>query len=407
MNGFGFRMPLVWLVAAGLVACGAAGETPGMRGTNGTSTAGTTSGANDDPLLLGNPLSNADQSDTGDISDEADNGADDAGDLGDGAEPMPGVDVTVDEQGITVSIDVPGGSVIKLTTKNGTCATAGNSVYIDGDVTMDLGAGVPLPLADADLQIEVGSGMPTLSGTANVTGSLLDGIGCGCAHDLLPVAVSLDADAMADLPGAAGDLAIAMNLAMNDVAIDALTLPSGMEAVMLDAADVTIRSDGTHRWVSVAGQVAADADVWASSVPLQGAGMLAARAMVADGSLIELQLQGSVTLQGGKLWCGLTPLRELTMPEALITLDQEGLWLHATAQASAHPGFSVTGNALVDGRFTSEAWSLMVCADVMTDVISASVKVGQCITMTPGGSEMCDCHRDDDGHCEGAAGGGV
>ena len=396
MNGFVCRMPLVWLVAMGLVACGAAGETPGMPGTKGTSSTDL-AGTNDDPLLPGSPLSNSDQSAPDDASDDGE----DDGELGDGQMPTPGVDVTINDHGLTVAVDLPDGSAIMIQSQTGSCSTTGTGVDIEGDVTIDLGAGLPMPLADANLHIEMGNGMPTLSGTANVAGSLLDGIGCSCGNDSLPVAVSLDADATAELPGAAGNLALAMNLAMNDVAIDASTLRLGKGAMVLGAADVTINDDGTHRWVSVAGQVAADANIWASTVPLHGAGVLAARATVADGVLVEVQLQGSVTLEGDQLWCGITPLRELAMPEALVTLDQDGLWLHATAQASAHPGFSVTGNALVDGRFTSKAWSLMVCADVMTDVISATVKLGQCISMTPGGSEMCDCHRDEDGHCEG------
>jgi hypothetical protein len=260
---------------------------------------------------------------------------------------------------------------------------------------------LPVPLADSNLHIEMGDGMPTLSGTANVSGSLLDGIGCGCIHDLLPVAVSLDADSAAELPGSAGALTIALNLAANDVSLDTGTLPLGLAAMALGDADVTIRSDGEHRWLSVAGKVASGAKIWASTVPLAAASGLTVNAMVADGVLLSLQLQGSINLEGGKLWCGITPLRALAMPEAVVTLDQAGLWLHATAQASAHPGFSIAADALVDGRFTSEAWALTVCADVMTDILSASVKVGQCVEMTPGGTDMCDCHRGEDGHCNG------
>jgi hypothetical protein len=258
-----------------------------------------------------------------------------------------------------------------------------------------------MPLAGSHLHIEAGHGMPTLSGTANVSGSLLDGIGCGCSHDSLPVEVSLDADAAAELPSAPGGRAIALNLAMNDLVVDTGSLPLGLGATVLADAEVTVKSDGAHRWLSVAGAVTKGSKLWASTVPLDASDELAVEATVTDGALFALQLRGDVTLQGGKLWCGITPLRELTMPDASITLDRAGLSLHASAQASAHPGFRLAANALVDGRFTSEAWSLMVCTDVMTDIVSASVKVGQCVSMTPGGAETCDCHRDDDGHCDG------
>jgi hypothetical protein len=398
MNGFVFRLPLLCLVQMGLVACGAAGETP-MHGTDGTSPSGMADGASDGPLLLGMPTANADES--GNSGDDSDDDAGESGDDGDHGTPTPGVDVTVGAQGITVRVALPDGNAITVATRTGTCSTTGTGVDIEGDVTIDLGSGLPLPLADADLHIEMGRGMPTLSGTANVSGSLLDGIGCGCTHDLLPAAISLDADATMEPQGARNDVAIAMNLSMHDIVVDAGALPLGLDAVVLGDADVTIKSDGEHRWLSIAGQVTADAEIWASTVPLQAKSGLSAEATVSDGALLRLRLQGSINLEGGKLWSGLTPLRELTMPEAQVTLDQGGLWLHATAQASAHPGFSVTGNALVDARFTSEAWTFMVCADVMTDIISASVKVGQCVGMTPGGSEVCDCHRDDDGHCNG------
>jgi hypothetical protein len=407
MNGFVFRMPLVWLVAMGLVACGAAGETPAMGGPAGTSTDGTTRG--DGPLTLGIPLANADQ-DAGqaDDGDDDDGQADeDADELDDGhgddesSKPTPGIDVSVGDDGILVLIDMPDGSAIRVDTRTGHCTTTGTGVDIEGDVTIHLGTGLPLPLADANLHVEMGSGTPTLSGTAKVSGSLLEGIGCGCADDLLPVAVSLEADALAGQPGSAGNLALVASLAMKDLDIDAGALPLGLGSIELGEAEVSLTSDGVHRWLSVAGQVKNNADIWASTVPLRASGALAAVATLTDGALLALQIQSNVTLEGGKLWCGITPLRELTMPAALVTLDQGGLWLHATAQASAHPGFSVTGNALVDGRFTPKAWSLTICADVMTDILSASVKIGQCVDMTPGGAEMCDCHEDDDGHCDG------
>lgn len=394
MNGLVFRLPLLCLVQMSLGACGAAGETPGMGETNGPSTTGTVDGATDGPLLLGNPPATATPDDS-----ETDGG--DAGEVGDGngGEPTPGVDVAVDEHGITVLVALPDGGAIKIATQTGSCSTTGTGVDIEGDVTIDLGTGLPLPLADANLHVEVGGGMPTLSGAANVSGSLLDGIGCGCVQDSLPVAVSLDTGV--ELNGSSDALAIALNLAMNDLVIDTSTLPLGSGATVLGDTDVTIKSDGEHRWLSVVGAVTIGTKIWTSTVPLAVSSPLTMKATVADGALLAVQLRGSVTLEGGKLWCGITPLRQLTLPDALITLDHAGLSLHATAQASAHPGFSVAADALVDGRFTSEAWSLTVCADVMTDIISASVRLGQCVGMTPGGAEVCDCHRDDEGHCDG------
>jgi hypothetical protein len=406
MNAIVFRLPLVWLVGMGLVACGAAGETPSTRGASG-STAGTTNGEGDGPLLLGGPLANPEPSEGANAGDDPpDDDADELDDDRPGCDcetPTEGVDVSVGGDGITVVVDLPGVGAIKIDSQSGSCATTGTGVDIEGDVTIDVGTGLPIPLVDADLHIEMGSGLPTLSGTANVDGSLLDGIGCGCSEDLLPVEVSLDTELMAELPGAAGGLAVALNLPMNSADVDAGALPLGIGTIVLGDVDVTIASDGQRRVISIAGQVAGDADVWAASVPLQATASLDAVAMIADDELLSVQVQGGIHLQGGELWCGVTPLRSLAMPDALVTLDRGGLWLHATAQASAHPGFSVTGNALVDARFTPHSWSVTVCADVMSDIISATVKIGQCVEMTPDGAVMCDCHRDDEGHCDGGS----
>jgi hypothetical protein len=399
MNGFVFRMPRVGLVAMGLVACSAAGEVPAMRGEDGAATADS---ANEGPLTLGVPLANTEgagadaddaETDPGDVDR-------DDGNVGEPQSPIPGVEVSVGDPGITVTIDLPNGDVIRIDTTAGTCATSGTGIDIEGDLLIDIGTGLPMPLADADLHIEMAAGMPMLSGTANVAGSLLEGISCGCADDLIPAQVSLDTHATAEASGSVGSLAIALNLPMVDVTVDTGALPLGLGAVMLRDANVTIETDGEHRWLSVAGQVAGDATLWASTVPLQATSGLSVEATVSDGALLSVLAHGSINLQGDKLRCGITPLQAFTMPEARVLLDDSGLSLQATAQASAHPAFSITGSALVDGHFTPQDWSLTVCADVMTDVLAASVKLGQCLEMTASGAEM-GCPHDDNGPCDG------
>jgi hypothetical protein len=384
----------------GLVACGAAGEAPATPGPDRTTTA---DGANDGPLMLGVPLTNTDGA--GEDADDAatdPRGGDGEGSEGDGEpqSPIPGVELSVGDPGITVKIDLPTGGVIRIDTKSGTCATSGTGIDLEGDLLIDIGTGLPIPLADADLHIEMAGGMPTLSGTANVAGSLLEGIGCGCADDLLPAEVSLDTNATAEPSGSVGSLAIALNLPMDGVTVDTGALPLGLGPVMLGDADVTIETDGEHRWLTVAGQVAGDASLWASTVPLQASSRLSVEATVSDGALLSVLAHGGITLKGEQLRCGITPLQAFTMPEARVLLDQSGLSLHATAQASAHPAFSITGSALVDGQFTSKEWSLTVCADVMTDILAASVQLGQCLEMTADGAEM-GCPHDDNGPCDG------
>jgi hypothetical protein len=396
MNGFVFRMPRVGLVAMGLVACSAAGEVSAVRGEDGTATADS---ANEGPLTLGVPLANTDGADADDAETDPGDVDRDDDSVGEPQSPIPGVEVSVGDPGVTVIIDLPNGDVIRIDTNAGTCATSGTGIDIEGDLLIDVGTGLPIPLVDADLHIEMAGGMPTLSGTANVAGSLLEGIGCGCADDLLPADVSLDTNATADVAGSVGALAIALNLPPANVTVDTGALPLGLGAVMLGDADVTIKTDGEHRWLSVAGQVTGDAKLWASTVPLQAASGLSVEATVSDGALLSVLAHGSITLKGGQLRCGITPLQALTMPEARVLLDQSGLSLHATAQASAHPAFSITGSALIDGQFTPQEWSLTVCADVMTDILAASVQLGQCLEMTAGGAEMGPRH--DSGPCDG------
>jgi hypothetical protein len=237
-----------------------------------------------------------------------------------------------------------------------------------------------------------------------VTGSLLDDIGCGCSDELWPVEVGLDDAVMAELSGSGGGVAITLSLPMSSVELDTSKLPLGLDDVALGDVDVIVAWNGEHRVINLAGRVTGNASVWASSVPLRADAPLDGVAILVDDALVSLQVQGRVSLDGGELWCGLTPLRSIAMADAQVTLNESGLWLHATAQASVHPGFSITGDALVDGRFTRDTWSITVCADVMSEIISASVKIGQCIDMTAGGAVMCDCHRDDAGHCDGSSG---
>lgn len=401
MNRLVFRMPLVCLVGAGLVACSAAGEAPTPRGS------GTMPAAAGGDISAGTPLQ------LGPTSPEAtglpttgDDGGTRSGDDDDGAlAPTcecdalpPGVSVDVGDGGITVVVELPGSEPLTITTPSGRCAPSLDGVSIAGDVSIEIGAGEPIVLADAAIDVSVAEGTPLVRGSAHLSGAVLDGIGCGCSEAAIPVDVSLAASAAI---GAGADIELELALPSDDVSIDTAALPLGGKVVTIADADLKWLTNGDHGRLEVAGSVAADAALWSDELPLVAEAEVDVLATFDAQALVSLELTADLELEGGELTSGVTPLRSLTMPRAWLTLDSTGAKLHATASASAHPLFSIEGRALVDAHFTPGTWSLKVCADVMTDIASASVRLGQCLDSGPDGSVICDCPRDNEGYCHG------
>lgn len=400
MNGFGIRLPVMCLIGMGLVSCSAAGEQgaasaggseptlkldaegqiPSEGKGNAPKSGGSDGPATDDPAMMD------------DGSDDDDDG--DGGELPGGhcdcAFELPGIHIQHGDDGISVSVELPNDGLVVIETKNGDVTTSESGVDIDGDVTIDLGADTGLPLADAKLHVGLPAvGGPTISGQANIAGSLLEGTGCGCEGSLLPVAVSLNVGAAAELLDSDALAAIRLGLKLPKVNLDSSELPAAAADVMaLVEAKVDILTDGCSKLLEINAQVGAGTEVWTSLVPLIASGGLGATAKVLDGSLVSIALDGDVKLIGSALKSGTTSLLSVTLPDALVTLDREGASVSAEATVSLHPGLSLVGEALVTGEFTEQDWSLNVCGAVMTRLLGGA-SVGNCVDIGKDGVDPC------------------
>ncbi len=397
MIGFGFRLPVVCLVGMGLVGCSAAGDggvsagnsdpplmlNPGPQQPGGamSGTAGRPGGS--DLPTPGLPIPSDDGDEPGDDDDTPNGNCDCAIDV-------PGIIIDHDDGGIAVIVDLPNIGMVVIDTQHGDVTTSATGVDIKGDVTVDLGGISALPLADANLHVAIPAvGLPTIQGNANILGSLLEGTGCGCEGSLLPVGVALDVDAAALLPSSDALAALSLNLELPQVTLDMSGLPLAADALALVQADVHILTDGGSKLLELDAKVGAGADVWTSAVPLATNGLLRAKATVLDGSLASVAITGDVGLQGGGLLCSLTPLVSVDLPDAVVTLDTTGASLSATANASLHPGFSLTGEARVTGRFDLHDWSINVCGAVMTSLFGGSTGPSDCLDIGKNGVTPC------------------
>lgn len=396
MNGIGIRLPVMCLVGMGLVACSAAGD-PGASGASGSDptlqlsprSPGSSDGTYDTPKPGGSDMPSTNDPGADDGDDDDDDGGAPGGHC-DCAFDLPGIHIDHSDGGIAVSIDLPNDGMVVIETKGGSVTTSAGGVDIDGDVTIDLGAETGLPLADAKLHVGLlAVGGPTIAGSANITGSLLQGTGCGCEGSLLPVAVALDLDAAADLLNSDAPAAISLGLTLPAVTLDSSELPAAaVDLLALADAKVDILTDGCSKLLEIDANVGAGADVWTSLVPVAASGALNATAKVLDGSLASVALTGDMKLVGDALKSGNTSLLSIDLPDAIVTLDHEGASLAAEATVSLHPGFSLTGEALVTGKFTETDWSLNVCGAVMTSLLGGA-NIGNCVDIGKGGVEPC------------------
>lgn len=412
MNGFGFGLPTVCLVGMGLLACSAAGN------------ADKASGAGDPSLDLGAQLTgdvatsdnqaagnggmpkhgtaNTPQAPGGsDAPTDADTNTDtDSNTDVDTASPpdasclcdleIPGVDVNRNNGRIAVTVTLPHGHKLVVALDRGTVKTLKDGVDLHGDVSVDFGAGAEVPLKDADLHVELpATGIPHLSGNAEVAGSLLHGLAGDLSGDTLPVSVDLAFDSAGLFPPSHAPAALELGISLPSVMLDTSPLPAAPKLMNIVASKVDVLTDGAHRVVEVSGAIASGAAAWTSMVPLEATNALVATAKLVDDELESVELDGDTRLIGKALSCGLVPLQAIELPSTTLRLDHVGATLGATANASIHPGWSLTGQAEVSARFEPSDWSIKICAAVMTSLLGGGLDTSECLELGKGGVTPC------------------
>lgn len=399
MNALGYRLPLICLVGMGLVGCAAAEDAAQQRGTD-----------DDQPgIELSAGASEGDSSETDSHSvggstwqgdkplhetPTAGTGSNTAGSGGqancDCGVDLPGITIDHDDDGITIVVDLPNDGAIVIETKNGNCKTGEGGLDITGDVTIDLGSGTEVPLLDAKLHVGVGGGMPTLDGTADVDGSLLEGVTSGAVGDV-HVAVSLDPNVGQTMPQSDARALLDLELKLPSVSLGCSGFPAMNGDLSLVDASIVVTVDGCHEVVEVTADVAADTGaIWSSMVPLHAAGGLDVVATLNDGALVTLELDGDLAINSGALWCGLSPLTAIALPDAKLTLDEQGAMLSGTTAVALHPGFSLSGQADLNARFAQDDWSINLCGAAMADLTLISAKVTTCLDLSASGAKVCD-----------------
>lgn len=391
MNALGYRLPLICLVGMGLVACSAAGEISARPDGDSSVGASTDAWGETDSHNVGDDASNPDEP-TGNEPGTAAGGkpgADGEADC-DCDIDLPGVTIDQGDDGITIIIDLPNDGSLVLATKDGDCTTHDGGLDITGDVTVDLGNGAEVPLLDADLHVGIGGSLPTIDGSADVDGSLLDGIAGGAAGDL-HVDVSLEPNVTHGMPASDAHALLDLQLALPIASVGCGCIPALNGDLGMVDANVVVSVDGKHKIAKVTADVAANADaLWTSMVPLHAVGKLAAVATLNDGALVSVELSGGMVSNANAMWCGLTPLASVELSSAKLMLDQQGATLSALVQASLHPRYSLSGQAQLSGSFTPSDWSLNLCGGVMADLVLVSAEATVCLDLNASGARSCD-----------------
>lgn len=396
MTALGFRVPLISLIALGLGACSAAGQSPplGMGNSDG---AGAANGVHQGSDRLDLPPS-ASTPGVGDMPANGGSGSAPGGGAGSAGSSctcgirVPGVDVVQGDAGIQVIVDVPGGGSMIITTIDGHVETQEGGVDISGDVDVDLGGRDTIALGDANLHLDagVGGGLPKLSGNATISGSLL-GPACGCDDQLLPATISLDADVGLDLEGGddANGLALGMNVSLPQLMLDGSSLAQASGELTIDDAQLMLETDGSHDALMISGDLGGTDTPWISDVPLDARGNLDCVAKLVDQQLVSVELTGALTLKGSSLWCGLTPLTSVKLNDAKVTLDDSGTTVGATSNVSLLADYSLQGTARINASFGPRDWSINVCGAVMTKLAGSSAQAATCLDLTQTGVKQC------------------
>lgn len=409
MNGFGFGLPMVCLVGMGLLACSAAGNadkagsasdptldlgpqvmgdaatSDGQAPGNGDTANGGSANTPGKPGDSDAPTDADTNTNTNTDTDTPPGGTACLCDL-----EVPGIDVNQNDGRIAVSVTLLHGHKIVVALDRGTVETLKDGVELRGDVSVDFGAGAEVPLKDADLHLELPpSGIPQLSGNADVAGTLLQGLGSDLTKDVLPVSVDLAFDSAGIMPQNDAPAALELGLSLPSIVLDTSPLPAAPDVMNIVAGKVDVLTNGAHRVVEVTGAIANGAAAWTSMVPLQATNALVATAKLVDEELESVELDGDTRLLGNALSAGLVPLQAIELPSTTLLLNHAGATLAATANASIHPGWSLTGQAEVSARFAPKDWSIKICGAVMTNLLGGGLDTSDCLELGKGGVTPC------------------
>jgi hypothetical protein len=403
MNGFGIGLPAACLVGMGLLACSAAGnadkpgsgEDPSLdlgaqaagdaqgsgSAASGNGAAPTNDAAANDPQAPGGS-----DAPTGDDTPPADvTNPQCLCDL-----EVPGIDVNRNDGRIVVTVTLPHQRKIAVALGRGTVKTLKDGIDLQGDVTVDFGAGAEVPLKNADLHLALpSSGIPSLSGSADVAGSLLQGLGSDYADDVLPMSVDLAVDTAGVLPQNDAPAALELGISLPSITLDTSPLPAAPDVMNIVGSKVDVLTDGAHRVVEVSGAIANGAATWTSMVPLKATSALVATAKLVDDELESVELDGDTRLLGDALSAGLVPLQAIELPSTTLLLDHAGATLGATANASIHPSWSLAGKAEITAKFAPSDWSIKVCGTVMTNLLGGGLDRSECLDFGKGGVTPC------------------
>lgn len=367
------------VLTLGLQGCGTGTEADVPAGVEGEEGMGAASdSARDDMSAQSDSLAGAERErerrgnerngDEGDDEDDATMGSDPADEqkmpeidqeCACGTGLLPGLDITEDNGEITITVDVPGAAGVALRLNSGDCIGSEQGLALSGDVNVDLGGLVTVPLLDVDLAVgpTQGASGVAISGSAGVAASLLGDL-------LLPIGVEdLRADVMLAL--GTSDLAqLDLALALPALRLDTSCLPLADAALELADTSVVVSTTSEHQLIGVQGNLGVGAAVpWLSEVPLSLGADVEVSALIADQELSSLKLDGDLQLDGGSLLCGITRLLPIAMPGASVSWDASGLEVHATTSTSPYPMATLLGDVDLTAAFGTSGWGIRMCGD--------------------------------------------
>lgn len=372
MFRIGFRSRLVCLLGIGMAACATAAEPAGTKGSDDSENSGLELDANAAAEVdvhadtstngrpVGDPLPGGDSG-----LGMGQPGSDDGLSGCDGASNhLPGI--TIRAGSGEISLALPNIGVVTVKANGCSCRETANGLYITGNVAIDLGSGTDIVLLDADLDVTggVNGGLPDISGTAKLAGhELAVALPGASIEGNAPVSVSLDTDV--EVPGSTSGVALDVALKVPSVTLPSGDLPALSEGAAIIDADVVLATDGSHELVAVWGTVDADVDLLASAAPVALTGALDAHALIANGELLSVKLDGK-----------------------------------ATAATALNPALSAGADADIKARIAKDEFYIRICASAVADVDVLGIRAHAdadatiCLALTPvGPHQLFLCSR--------------
>lgn len=299
--------------------------------------------------------------------------------------PIPGITIEEQDGELIVGVTLPGAAAIAIHVNGNDCEQSEQGLSLSGDVSVDLGGAVEIPLLAVELDI-LASGAAELAihGTAMVGSDLLGDI----------IAPSEPAAVRADIAiGINSDHEAQLDLTLDPAALtlDTGDLPLASAAIALHAPSIVLSASSQGEQLEVRGSLDANANLpWLGAVPLALAGDLEVTAWILDRSWSSLALKGDLQLDGNSLVCGLTRLKSVTLPSATLTWDEAGLQVEATAVSAVHPALSVLGNLDITASFAPNDWRIKACGDAVLEVGADALEAFDCLELSKEGVKVCE-----------------